>query len=516
MAPALSGYGTEIHGKGVTLGKREILRKDHSVVLTIRHPKNREQSLTWIATDLSQALPGLARKLPHYHKYSYLGFQGKEPDNVAKGRWPVLSSPMTVFVSGKNGTTDSTVRGKLAQRVPLAALPPSFSYQRMMETVRFLANPELRGRGVGTEGLDRAAEYIAGEFRKAGLQPAGDRGADYYQTWSDKGIHPEKPVMLRNVVGVIPGEKPEFKTQSVVVGAHYDHLGLGWPDVREGNKGKVHCGADDNASGMAVLIELARILSKSLKPDRSVVFAAFTGEEAGKIGSRHYVTHQKLYPVEACMGMLNIDTVGRLGEQKLLVLGSGSAREWTHIFRGTGYVTGVDLETVNEELDSSDQKSFHEAGVPAVQLFSGPHLDYHCPSDTVEKIDAQGLVKVASVAREVVEYLAGREEPLTTSLKAGQNAAPEIRLGRDVSLGTIPDFAYEGEGCRISGVVPDMPAESCGLMEGDVIIRINANAVQGLKGLSRILKSLSPGDRISITFIREGKEMTVETEVVQR
>lgn len=516
IASALSEYDVAIKQNELHIGPRKIQRHNHSVVLTARLPKNKDLSLTWVAADLPEALPGLGRKLPHYHKYSYLGFQGPEPTNIAKGRWPALDTPMTTFVAREDGATQRVERAKLTRREPLASLPVVFSKKRMLETVRFLSSEELRGRGLGTEELDRAARFIAGKFQEAGLKPAGDSEGSYFQTWEDQSGTPERRVNLRNVVGIIPGRNPEGRAQSVVVGAHYDHLGLGWPDVREEHRGKIHPGADDNASGVAVLLELARVLGKSLKPHSTVVFVAFTGEEAGRKGSKYFVANQKRFPSEQTLGMLNLDTVGRLEEKKLLVLGAGSAREWVHIFRGAGYVTGVGVETVSKELDSSDQKSFQEAGVPAVQLFAGPHLDYHRPTDTVDKIDPEGLLKVASVAKEVIEYLAKREEPLTNTLKPDSHVESAPKKTRKVSLGIIPDFAYGGEGCRLSGVVPGSPAESSGLREGDVVVRIGSNAVHNLRDLSNVLKSLNPGDRISITFLRADKEMTAEAAVVVR
>ncbi len=530
---ALSGYGVSISEKSVTIGKVDIPRENHSLVLTASNPDNKEMALVFIAADLSGALPGLGRKLPHYHKYSYLGFEGDEPANIAKGRWPVLDSPMTAFLPGRDGKVTKVGMAALAQREPLAALPQVFSKDRMAETVRFLSSDELKGRGFGTEELDRAATYIAEKFREAGLKPAGDNGS-FFQTWEEsftenpppspfskggpENIFPplskggEGGFVMKNVIGVIPGKKPEFSGQSIVIGAHYDHLGLGWPDVREENKGKIHHGADDNASGVSVLIELARVLNKGLAPDRSIVFAAFTGEEAGKRGSKYYVTNQKRYPSGECVAMVNLDTVGRLGKKKLLVLGADSAREWIHVLRGAGYVTGVEIETVSENLDSSDQISFEEAGIPAVQLFSGPHLDYHRPADTFEKIDPEGLVRVASVAKEIIEYLSGRKEPLTVTVKKGETH-PGAKEERKVSLGTIPDFAFRGKGYRVAGVAPGSPAEESGLKEGDIVIRINSLSVNSLKDLSDILKSLTPASRVSITFLRDGKEMTVEAEV---
>jgi hypothetical protein len=506
--PAWNGYGIKFTKKNIKIGKTEIVKGNHAFVLTARNPENKDMALMFIAADPREALPGLGRKLPHYHKYSYLAFEGDEPANIAKGRWPVVDSPMTAFLPGKDGTVARVEMGKLATREPLATLPPVFSSERMMETVKFLSSDELKGREIDTPKIDKAADYLTEKFKQAGLIPGGDQGS-YYQQWDE----PRGKSDIKNVIAVIPGKKPEFARESVVIGAHYDHLGLGMSIGRSEDKGKIHPGADDNASGVAVLLELARVLKESLNPDRSIVFVAFTGEEEGKLGSQYYVTHEKRYPVAQCIGMVNLDTVGRLGRKKLLVLGGGSAKEWVHIFRGAGFVTGVDIETVSEELDSSDQKSFQESGVPAVQLFSGPHLDYHRPADTADKIDPAGLVKVASVTKEVVEYLAGREGPLSSTLRPGEAMKTTPKTERTVSLGTIPDFAYQGRGFRLSGVAPGSPAEAAGLREGDVIVAMNGRQVAGLKGLSDILKSLSPGDRISVTFLRDGRERTAETVV---
>lgn len=516
ITSALSPYGVVMNQKGIRIEKTEIPRENHSVVLTARNPENKDMSWMLVATDKADALRGLGRKLPHYHKYSYLGFEGGEPENIAKGRWPILDSPMTAFFPGKDGKFLKVGMAMLAPRKPLAEVPSIFSGERMMETISFLSGDEVGGRGFGSKGLELAAEYIAEKFRDAGLKPAGDREGSYFQVWEETGGSPEQRSIMRNVVGLIPGSKGEMGSQSIVVGAHYDHLGLGWPDVRESNKGKVHYGADDNASGVAVLLELAAVLGKDMSPDRSVIFVAFAGEETGKKGSRYYVANQKGYPADRCIGMLNLDTVGRLGKRKLLVLGGSSAVEWVHIFRGAGYVTGVEAEMISQDLDSSDQTCFHDAGIPAVQLFTGPHPDYHRPTDTSDKIDSEGLTKVASVAKEVIEYLANSERPLTGSVETRGGPSSVSRGERTVTLGTIPDFSFSGKGYRLSGVVSGSPAEAGGLREGDVIIKIDSWPVGGLKDLSRILKSLTSGTQVSITFLREGKEMTVDTAVGEK
>jgi hypothetical protein len=520
VAAAMAEYAVTVSAEGVQLADTALRRAEHTVVLTARHPLNAQHTLAWIATDNPAALPGLGRKLPHYGKYSYLAFTGDEPTNVVKGQWTVLDSPMSVLLPQPDGHTVSVAPAALAPRQALATLPPVFSAERMQHVIQTLASAEMRGRGFGTPELDRVADFLAAQFRAAGLQPAGDQEDSYFQHWSARGGIPERQVRLKNVVGFLPGTKPEWATQSVVLGAHYDHLGLGWPDVHQEDIGTVHPGADDNASGVAVLLELAHVLSKTWRPERPVVFVAFAGEEAGRLGSQHYVAHMRRFPVMQCLGMLNLDSVGRLGDNKLFVLGTASAYEWPHLFRGVSYMTGVPIECVADEQGGSDQRSFLDAGVPAVQLFSGVHRDYHRPTDTPDKIDAAGLVKVAAVTREAIVYLAGRANPLRAAPGALHDMAParpEASGGsRRISLGTLPDFTYEGEGYKISDVTPGSPAAQAGLQAGDVIVRLGTTAIANLRAFANALKALQPGEHISLTFRRDMTEHTVHVQVVTR
>jgi Zn-dependent M28 family amino/carboxypeptidase len=319
---------------------------------------------------------------------------------------------------------------------------------------------------------------------------------------------------LTNIVGIIPGQRPAWDGQSVVVGAHYDHLGLGWPDVHQGDRGKIHPGADDNASGVAVLLELAQVLGKDWKPDRTVVFVAFSGEEAGRLGSQHYVTHNTRWPVSKSIGMMNLDTVGRLGQKQLQVFGTASAREWPHIFRGAGFVTGVPVQSIAQEWGASDQRSFLDVGIPAVQLSSGPHLDYHRPTDTIDKIDAAGLVKVAAVTREAIVYLAGREEPLNSTLGSPQDSrsAPSRR----VSLGTVPDFAYDGPGYRIGEIVPGSPAADAGLQAGDVIVQVDQTPIADIRAFANALRTLQPHATVALTIWRGNAEQIIPAQLRAR
>jgi aminopeptidase N len=520
LQEALEDYDFKDHRQALIINGTKLTRIRHSVVVLARNPANPNHALAWVASDVMAALPGLGRKLPHYGKYSYLGFTGDEPTNVVKGQWPVVNSPMSVAVVQQDGKRVKPTVAKMAPRQPLAQLPAVFSAPRMMQDIAYLAADNMAGRGLGTPELDRAADYIAEQFRAAGLQSVGDEGKGYFQSWTTKTGEFKHTVTLKNIVGVIPGQNSQWAGQSVVISAHYDHLGRGWPDVHKGDKGKIHPGADDNASGVAVLLELARSLGRKWKPERAVVFVAFTAEEAERLGSIYYVQHPSAYPIDKVMAMLNLDTVGRLGKNELLVLGSGSTREWVHIFRGAGFVTGVPVKSVADELGSSDQRSFLDAGVPAVQLSTGPHSDFHRPSDTPDKIDAAGLVKTAAVLNEAVEYLASRPEPLN-AVPAAFDRRPDTRRGqglksRRVMLGTVPDFTYTGKGVRLSGVVPDTPADRAGLQESDVILQINDTAISDLGEFSNFLRSLQPGDAVNIHLIRDGTEQSVHTHVVER
>lgn len=474
-----------------------------------RHPADPNLAVGWIGTHVPAAIPGLARKLPHYGKYGYLGFVGDEPTNVTKGQWTPEASPLVAFPEQR--------RAALPERDALARPAPSFDPERLRAHVAFLASDELEGRGLGTAGIESAAEYIAAAFREAGLQPGGDDGT-YFQTWTESGGPEGRELTLRNVVGVLPGTRADFARQSIVLGAHYDHLGRGWPDVRSGNEGAIHNGADDNASGVAVLIECARTMAEQHEPQRSLVFVAFSGEEWGLRGSRHYVAADSALPAAEARAMINLDAVGRMSSGGLTVLGCGTADEWVHIAMGVGFTTGVKSTCVATDPGGSDQVSFHERGVPAVQLFTGAHEDYHRPSDDLEKIDADGLAQVAVWVREALVYLAEREEPLTSKL-AGATAPPVAAAPsseRRVSLGTVPSMTHTGPGVLIDSVLEGSPAAKAGVQAGDMLVEIDGEELEDLRAFSEVLKRHKPGDVIRLVVERDGQDVELEATLVAR
>ena len=524
--------------EGLTLGASDLTAlgektalAGHTFVFVARHPGNAAKAVGWLFGEPLAALPGLGRKLPHYGKYSYVGFDGTEPVNVLKGQWPESDSPLRADLrpAEKRGVAMPAFAPET--RRALAELPPAFSQARLAAHVAALAAPGLEGRGLGTPGERAAAEYVAAQMKAAGLSPAGDDGG-FLQRFRVERTAAGGPADVVNVAGIIPGTDPAWKDQPVVVVAHFDHLGRGWPDARKGSEGQVHPGADDNASGVAVLLELARAM-KDEKPKRTVVFLSVTGEEAGRLGSKRWIAGPSPFPAARTLAAVNLDTVGRLGAGKLQVLGTGTAGEWIHAVRGATWVTGVETKAVPETLESSDHVSFVEAGIPAVQLFTGPHADYHRPSDTAEKVDVAGLAKVAAVTKELVSWLAGRVEPLSVSIAPktapGAPASPAAAVtgsavpagsgappARRVSFGTMPDFSFEGPGVKVEGVLPGSPAEKAGVKPGDVVLKLDGSDVASLRDFSEKLKGMTPGQIVKTTLRREGRDLEVAVTLVER
>jgi aminopeptidase N len=495
----------------------------HSGVVVVRHPVDPSKAVGWVVGDPGAAVPGLGRKLPHYGRYSYLGFEGDEPVNTIKGEWVPDDSPMRVDVRPASERAATLPTLVLPTRKALVDLPPVFSSKALADHVAFLAAPEREGRGIGTAGLDAAAAYIIDRFKAMGLAPGGTDG--YAQAFTIEKGPGGTPAQARNIVGVLAGTKPELAQQPLIVSAHYDHLGRGWPDARAGEAGQVHHGADDNASGVAVLLELARAVAAGEKPQRPIVFVAFSGEEAGLAGAKHFVAQPSPLSIDKAVAIINLDTVGRLRSGKVQILGAGTATEWPHIFRGGSFVTGVESTAIPGNAEASDQWAFIQRGIPGIQVFTGPHADYHRPTDTADQIDIPGMVKVATLVKEAVVYLAGRVEPMTVTITgapaptAATPAAPapgRPQGTRRVTFGAVPDFEFQGKGVKLSGVSPGSPAEAAGMQAGDVLTQLDGRDVASLAEFSALLRTLTAGQSITATFVRDGAERQVTVSVIER
>jgi aminopeptidase N len=504
VAEALKTNGASLDTAGLRTANATYEGAGRSLVAVARHPLNPDSVVIYVSASSEAAADALARKLPHYGKYSWLVFAGDEATNEATGEWPVGDTPLARDLTPEGGPI------KLAPRKALAEVKPQFDTGRMKADIEWLAAPEREGRGAGSHGLDAAANYIAERFERLGLSPLAPAARDddrYFQHFSMAGENGE-PLPARNVIGVLPGTNPALNGQALIVSAHYDHLGFGWPDARAGAKGQLHPGADDNASGVAVMLELARLMADG-KPERSIIFAAFAGEEAGLRGSRHYVSAAQApgapYALSAHIADLNLDTVGRLGDGKVTIFGAGSARELPFIFMGASAVTGIPTQVVTQEVDASDHTAFVEAGVPAVQLFASTANDYHRPSDTADKIDDAGLAKVAAILKEAVDYLAARAEPLNFSgtAAAAQSRPAPPPAPRRAATGIVPDMTDQGEGVRVGGVQPGSGAESAGLKPGDRLLALGGVKTSNLRALADALRELQPGQTVEVEFARD-------------
>ena len=505
VSDAIKTYDAYAENDSFFVEGKEFDSDNHSLLVSARNPINPKQVVVLMSTDNAAALPGLGRKLPHYGKYSYLGFEGEEPTNILKGQWVETQTPLSVLLSPDK--MDEIQQIKTPARNALAYLPPSFLKENMLETVKTLASDDYKGREIGTEGIKKAGQYIADKFKEYGLKPRGDADS-YFQNWKHK-INETDEIEMQNVIAVIPGTKKEWASQSVILCAHYDHLGTGEKLRNADNKGKIHPGADDNASGVAVMLEVARKLSETT-PERTIIFIAFTGEEYGRLGSIHYLESLTEAKLKGIFGVVNLDTVGRLSDKKLMVLGSLTAREWKFIFMGIEYTSGISTEMLTQDIDSSDHVSFIKAGIPAIQLFTGAHEDYHKPTDTLDKIDGEGLVKIAAVTNEIIVYLSQRPDPMNVQIENNKDESVRPTTNRKVGTGIMPDFRFDGKGVKVGNVTNDSPADKAGLQVGDIIIKVGDAAIEDLKQYTEVLKGYKPGDEVTMEFTRNGETMKVK------
>jgi acetylornithine deacetylase/succinyl-diaminopimelate desuccinylase-like protein len=379
----------------------------------------------------------------------------------------------------------------------------------LLNDVKYLSSDSLRGRLTGSAGADSAAAFIARRFKQAGLRPTPQ---GWYQNFLVSSAAPVAAgagisgTTGKNVIGVLPGKDGKLRDEIVVVGAHYDHLGPGkFGSLDPDSTGMVHNGADDNASGTAALIHIAQQLKKS-PPLRTVVFIAFSGEEAGLLGSAYYVK-QPVYPLSTTYAMVNMDMVGRLRNDRLLVYGSETARELPALLDSLNGSAHFDLKTTGDGWGRSDQSSFYAAGKPVLHLFTDLHEDYHRTTDDWEKINADGLARVADFTANIVRALANRREPLTfVNTPPPQSAAGTSQSGYGTYLGTVPDMSDSPGGVRLTGVRAGSPAEKAGIRGNDILIQIGDRRVTDLQGMTDALRAHKPGDVVEVRVLRDGVE----------
>ncbi len=384
---------------------------------------------------------------------------------------------------------------------------------RLLDDIKFLTDERLQGRATGSPGADSAATYLARRFSEVGLQPAA---GGWFQTFTVSrnapAVRPTMtgPVVGKNVIGILPGRDPILRNQTVLLGAHYDHLGLGgFGSLDPDSNGQVHNGADDNASGVAGLIQVAARLAAS-PPARTVVFIAFSGEELGLLGSAHYVK-EPIYPLSSTLAMVNLDMVGRLRNGHLIVYGVRSAKEFPALLDSLNWYAGFDLKAQGDGYGPSDQSSFYAVKKPVLHIFTDLHEDYHRTTDDWQKVNVDGLKRVADFTLGLVTALANRRAPLNflelPSPLPAQTSNHPGTPGYGAYLGTVPDMTGSPGGVRLVGVRAGSPAEKAGLRGDDIITRIGTADTPDLQAMTDALRSHRPGDTVDIV-VRRGAGTT--------
>jgi Peptidase family M28/PDZ domain/PA domain len=363
-------------------------------------------------------------------------------------------------------------------------------------------------------------EFVMEPFRAAGkdlaaLQKAIDKDLQP-QSFEPTGLRARIATevtrnrkTVRNVIGALAGSDPALTGQWIVIGAHYDHLGLGNRNsLAPSLIGQVHHGADDNASGTAGVIDLARLAADS-KPHwkRSVLFMTFAGEEIGLLGSSYFVNHPTV-PLSNIDAMINMDMIGRLVKNRLFVGGVGTAPGLKPALEQLDKDTGIDLNFSESGYGSSDHTSFNAKKIPVLFFFSGLHTDYHKPSDTADKINAEGAVKVLSLVYRITDRLASDESKLAyTEVKEPIPAGRGGGRGYGPYFGSVPDFRDDIKGVLFSDVQNNSPAAKAGLRGGDLMVAFDGKAIQNLNDYAYALRSKKPGDIVAVVVKRNGQNI---------
>lgn len=381
----------------------------------------------------------------------------------------------------------------------------------VQKDIEFLSSDQLEGRETATQGAALAAGYIAARYQMLGLKEPSN--GSYFQEFiyrprlnphSTKTDTTKPGALARNVVGMIDNGAET----TIIIGAHYDHLGHGDEgSLHAAKDGQIHNGADDNASGIALLLLLAEELKEDEYKSSNFLFIAFSGEEKGLLGS-NYFAKNSLVDLSKVNYMLNFDMVGRLREDKgLAINGVGTAVEWKTILEKSNE-DQLKLVTTESGIGPSDHTSFYLQNVPVLHLFTGQHEDYHKPSDDATLINYQGIAQVGELVEELIEESLKNDKLTFQKTKEEKSDAPRFT----VTLGVMPDYLFDGEGMRIDGVLEDRPAQKANLQKGDVVIQIGDYKVEGMQSYMQALSKFTKGDKTTVKVKRGEETLEVELE----
>ncbi|HLF35663.1 MAG TPA: M20/M25/M40 family metallo-hydrolase [Cyclobacteriaceae bacterium] len=378
--------------------------------------------------------------------------------------------------------------------------------KRMVDQIKndvyYLAGDQLEGREAGTEGETWAAKYIINRFRQMGLAPMGTGGSwmqefDFTVRKKTGDDSIAQKFKSKNVIGLINNKAANI----VVIGAHYDHLGYGDDNslYREGKE--IHNGADDNASGTAVMMLLVEILKKRNK-NNNYLFIAFSGEEKGLYGSNYFVKNPTI-DLKNVTYMINLDMVGRMKDSALVIYGTGTSPVWNDVIDSIKH-KNILIKKSESGVGPSDHTSFYLQDIPVLHFFTGQHEDYHKPSDDADKINYEGMYQVAGLIDSIITRLNDKPKlKFTRTRDQDSRQSPKF----SVTLGVVPDYIFDGKGMRIDGISPDKPAEKAGLQKGDIVIQLGEIPVNDMMSYMEALGKFHKGDTTTATIVRNGKSM---------
>jgi len=377
----------------------------------------------------------------------------------------------------------------------------------MEEDVRVLASDSLKGRETGSEGARMAADYLEQRLVALGLKPITAEG-DYTQEFSFKprrdphseiefGTVTDSSLNAQNVLGLIDNGG----ARTVILGAHFDHLGMGGEGSLYRGEPAIHNGADDNASGVAVLLKVAKMLKERPEARDNYLIVFFSGEEMGLLGSNYFAKNPAL-SLEQVPYMINLDMVGRLREEKTLsVSGTGTTPVWPQTLNSLN--PGFELVLSESGVGPSDHTSFYLQDIPVLHFFTGQHEDYHKPSDDAELLNYEGMNLIASYIMDITQEMESQEEVAFRTTKNESEEVPRFK----VAMGVIPDYLFSGEGMRIDGVSEDKPAQKAGLQKGDVVVQLGDSTVVDMMSYMRALSVFETGDETTVVVSRDGEQV---------
>jgi hypothetical protein len=376
--------------------------------------------------------------------------------------------------------------------------------EKIKEHIKLLASDELEGRNTGSEGEKKANDYIEKQFKALKLLPKGEKGFDQSFTFKS-GVHGTGTEgTAQNIIGYIDNGAEN----TIIIGAHYDHLGLGndGSSLDANPKGKIHNGADDNASGTAGVIELARYFQKNKKKEKNnLLFICFSGEELGLYGSKYFTEHATI-DLGKVTYMINMDMIGRLPESKnLSVSGSGTSAVWEPVLKKLSN-DKVIIKTDSSGMGPSDHSSFYVKNIPALHFFTGSHSDYHKPTDDWDKINYEGEADVLNVIVKLIDEL--ENEPKLAFLTTKNKSMGGSRSFK-VTMGVMPSYTSDVEGLLVDGVSDGKPGQKAGILAGDVIIQIGDLVIKDIQNYMEGLGKFEKGQTVPVKVKRKNEVITL-------